>query len=77
MANKSKDVQNRELKAKLKQAGKRVEYEALRAHAFDNAPFINSSPEDSEQKLEEEKSYLHLMLYLHLRLPTTISLDVA
>lgn len=35
MANKSKDDQIRELKAKLKQAEKRAEYEALRAHAFD------------------------------------------
>lgn len=35
MANKSKDDQIRELKAKLKQAEKKAEYEALRAHAFD------------------------------------------
>lgn len=35
MAKKSKDDQIRELKAKLKQAEKKAEYEALRAHAFD------------------------------------------
>ena len=35
MARKSKDDQIKELKAQLKQAKKEVEYEKLRAHAFD------------------------------------------
>lgn len=35
MANKSRDDQIRELRAKLKQAEKKAEYEALRAHAYD------------------------------------------